>query len=190
MNLPYTYCITHKYSGKRYYGVRLNPVDIPEKDLFVKYFTSSEIVKVLLDVEGMSAFSVEIRKVFSSKEDAERWERKVLRRLGARSNPMWLNRATLGSSEFSEIRRKKQLEGISRAKLAKKYVGRQYGTNESDSRFLLKPKNIKIKKLLDDGLTIADISLALGVSTTTVCKVKRKSVPALCICSTPLTSKG
>lgn len=69
--------------------------------------------------------------------------------------------------------RERQLEGIAIAKAQGKYVGRKFGTVESVERFLSKPKSQRIRKYLDEGYPVVHVATLLGVSTTTVCKVKR-----------------
>lgn len=80
--------------------------------------------------------------------------------------------SALSGIERNNIR-ERQLEGIAVAKAQGRYVGRRHGSTESADRFLSKPKSIQIAKLLDENYPIVHISKVLGVSTTTVCKVKR-----------------
>ena len=69
--------------------------------------------------------------------------------------------------------KERQLEGIARAKLKGKYVGRKHGTTESADKFLAKPKSKEIAKLLDADYPVAHIAKVLEVSTTTVVKVNK-----------------
>jgi group I intron endonuclease len=92
MTTPFTYCVTHIPSGKKYYGVRYKKNCRPQ-DLWEKYFTSSKIIKQLIESEGISSFYVEIRKVFTCKQKAIEWEHKVLRRLKVCQNEKWLNKS-------------------------------------------------------------------------------------------------
>ncbi len=104
MTTPYTYCITHIPTGKRYYGARYAKGCSPA-DLWVKYFTSSETVKRLIDSYGKDSFAIEIRKVFKSAKECTKWERKVLIRLGVPRNKNWLNKysgISLTAEEMSE----------------------------------------------------------------------------------------
>jgi DNA invertase Pin-like site-specific DNA recombinase len=70
--------------------------------------------------------------------------------------------------------RERQLEGIAVAKAQGKYVGRRHGTEESADHFLAKPKSIQIAKMLADDYPVIHVAKILGVSTTTVIKVKRR----------------
>jgi hypothetical protein len=77
---PYTYKITHTPTGQWYYGVRYANSCHPD-DLWVKYFTSSRIIKNLLEADGSQAFKVEVRQIFETKESAIKWELRALRRI-------------------------------------------------------------------------------------------------------------
>ena len=60
MTLPFTYCITHLKTNKKYYGSRYAKGCHP-KDLGVTYFTSSMIMKSIIISEGVENFKFEIR---------------------------------------------------------------------------------------------------------------------------------
>jgi len=92
--IPYTYYLIHIPSGLKYYGVKYGNKADP--NTFWKengYFTSSLIVKALLRQDGPNSFFAEIRKTFSTKEEAIGWEQKVLHRLKITENSNWLNQA-------------------------------------------------------------------------------------------------
>jgi uncharacterized protein YbdZ (MbtH family) len=89
--IPYTYVIKHKKSGKCYYGAKYSSNANPE--LFFKhYFTSSNIVHLLLENEGIEGFDFEIRKCFKNVADCLKWEQTVLRRLNVKHKDIWLNK--------------------------------------------------------------------------------------------------
>lgn len=90
MNTPYTYCITHVPSGKRYYGVRWAKNCDPS-ELWVTYFTSSKVIKSLIEQDGAESFTYSVRKVFTTIEKALLWEQTVLYRLHVIQNDNWLN---------------------------------------------------------------------------------------------------
>lgn len=92
---PYTYCLTHLPSGKRYYGVKWSEGCHPST-FWTEYKTSSDIVKELIAVDGEDTFTFEIRKIFKSPEDAKKWEKTVLRRLNVPHNDRWFNRHVPG----------------------------------------------------------------------------------------------
>lgn len=80
MTTPYTYRIKHNPTGTWYYGVRYANGCHPD-DLFKVYFTSSTKVRKLIKQDGLHSFTPEIRKTFSTKEEAIKWEFRVLRRV-------------------------------------------------------------------------------------------------------------
>ena len=88
---PYTYIIIQKDTGKKYYGARY-AVGCHPDDLWVDYFTSSKEVHLLIEKYGEKSFDVEVRKIFSSAEDAIRWEGKFLRKINARKHSQFLNK--------------------------------------------------------------------------------------------------
>lgn len=86
----YTYYLYNKVTQQHYYGVRTSKIK-PEEDLFVKYFSSSKLVRELINQHGLNSFNCKVRKIFSSRNEALIWEHKVLKRLKVRYRPEWLN---------------------------------------------------------------------------------------------------
>jgi DNA invertase Pin-like site-specific DNA recombinase len=82
--------------------------------------------------------------------------------------------STMSDFERSLIR-KRQMEGIRLRKEKGLYKGRQIGTTESTERFLSKPKNQEIVKLLNRGLKYSEIQKILGCSPNLIRKVKELS---------------
>lgn len=80
--------------------------------------------------------------------------------------------AALAQIERQNIR-ERMLQGVHLARLQGKYIGRRSGTKESAERFLKKPKSVRIVALLEEGYGVTHIAKILGVSTTTIGKVKR-----------------
>ena len=89
-SIPYTYLITHKLSGKKYYGVRYADSCHPN-DLWNTYFTSSKVVKKLIEEDGKDNFEFQIRKVFSNIHEAISWEGRFLRKINARKRHDFFN---------------------------------------------------------------------------------------------------
>lgn len=87
----YTYCLHHEPTGKKYYGVRWANRCEPEQDLWVQYFSSSKEVWGLIKTHGRDSFIPEVRKTFSTKQEALAYEQAVLKRLKVWKNPNWLN---------------------------------------------------------------------------------------------------
>jgi hypothetical protein len=93
---PYTYLIKHRPTGKVYYGFRSANKQHPHEDLWKNYFTSSPKVKQLIEETGLDSFDVEVRKIFETKEDAVKWETRVLRRCKVLHSNKWLNQNVAG----------------------------------------------------------------------------------------------
>ena len=79
--IPYTYIVRNKTTGLFYYGVKISKIDANPSLFWSKYFTSSKLVKNLIEQYGKEDFEWEIRKTFSDAESAVRWEKRVLRKL-------------------------------------------------------------------------------------------------------------
>ncbi len=97
-------------------------------------------------------------------------------RVNGKKNPIW-NLITSVMSSLYELERENILE---RTEMGRKmYVinggklGRKVGTVENRKDFLQKDKTQKIISLLDKGKSVRDISSRLGVSSTTVVKVRK-----------------
>ena len=88
---PFTYLVKFKPTGQVYYGSRTKKGCQPS-DLWTSYFTRSKTVRQLIEQHGKDAFEVEIRRTFSTKEQAILWEHRVLRRVDAARNPQYLNK--------------------------------------------------------------------------------------------------
>ena len=93
--------LTFKLTGQRYYGVRYAKNANPDQ-LWTTYFTSSKVIKSLIKEYGIESFTTEIRKIFTTKEDAVLWEHRVLSKLDAAHKEQWLNRVN-GDANFSSM---------------------------------------------------------------------------------------
>lgn len=103
-------------------------------------------------------------------------------RVNGKKNPVW-NLITSVMSSLYEMERENILE---RTEMGRKmYVlnggklGRPAGTNENVQTFLNKPKTQSIIKFLNMGKSVRDISSRLGVSTSTIYKVKQYWKPEM-----------
>ncbi len=124
INIPYTYYLYHKPTGKKYYGVRVANWLPPEEVLWNVYFSSSERVHKLIGDYGKDSFDVEIRKIFDNSITASLWELRVLTKLNIKNKKdIWLNRsigrAMIMDEEIKDKIRQKQL-GIKPTKTAKR----------------------------------------------------------------------
>jgi hypothetical protein len=93
MSEPYTYIIKCIPENCFYYGVRYAKNCSPS-DFWKTYFTSSKTVKEKIKLYGKESFIFEIRKVFSTKEQAILWETKVLTRLQVLKRNDFYNKTT------------------------------------------------------------------------------------------------
>jgi len=96
MSIPFSYYLYHIPTRKHYYGIRHGKNANPET-LWETYFSSSKIVKQLIQEYGVDSFRTEVRKIFNSAKEAIIWEHKVLRRLDAASREDWINRHNGGT---------------------------------------------------------------------------------------------
>jgi hypothetical protein len=91
MTTPFAYVITQVSSNIRYYGIKFAQGCQPT-DLGTTYFSSSRIVKKLIKEEGIQNFRFEIRKIFKTRDEAIRWEKRFLTRINAAQSPHWFNK--------------------------------------------------------------------------------------------------
>lgn len=125
---PYTYRIKWSEHNKSYYGVRYAEGCYPE-EIWTKYFTSSKFVKGFRKKYGEPDI-IEVRKIFDNKNDAVKWEGKVLDRLDVCQNENWLNRAkgqgrVLGKGRYHNWYGK-HLSKEHKEKLSKIFKNRKY----------------------------------------------------------------
>ena len=90
---PYCYHLFHVPTGKHYYGSRTARTKraAHPNELWVSYFSSSQRVHALREQYGDDSFIATVRKVFQTKEEALRWESRLLKRVNAKENGKWLN---------------------------------------------------------------------------------------------------
>jgi hypothetical protein len=131
--IPFTYCITFLLTGEKYYGVRYAKKCQPAQ-LWDTYFTSSIKIHNLISMHGKSAFSFEVRKTFTTKEEACAYENKFLLKINAAANPKWLNSSngagtfhcTQESSKKSGLKHQgKTISTETRQKISKTTKGRE-----------------------------------------------------------------
>lgn len=124
--IPFSYHLYHIPTQKHYYGIKFSKGCNPN-DLWTTYFSSSKLVKHLIEEYGADSFDVSIRKVFLTPQDALLWEHKVLRRLNASARDNWLNRhnggtkfrAPLHHSDKTKNRLRQKTTGIKRSSATK-----------------------------------------------------------------------
>lgn len=91
-NVPYTYIIKHIPTNTFYYGCRWSQNCDPS-DLWVNYFTSSEIVNKLLKEYGPDSFIYHVHRTFETTKECLAFERYYLKRIDAMRNDKFLNRS-------------------------------------------------------------------------------------------------
>jgi hypothetical protein len=96
--IPFSYHLYHRPTKKHYYGVKYESGFSPD-DLWVRYFSSSKIVKALISEYGKDSFDITVRKTFETGEQAILWEHRVLTRLKAAQRLDWINRHN-GNKKF------------------------------------------------------------------------------------------
>jgi hypothetical protein len=91
MTTPFSYVITQISTGIRYYSIKFAQGCQP-KDLGTTYFSSSRTVNKLIKEEGIQNFKFEVRKIFQTRDEAIKWETKLLSRINAAQSPYWFNK--------------------------------------------------------------------------------------------------
>ena len=92
--MAYVYKVTNKITGQFYFGSRTNNVAkgrTPEEDLWKYYFTSSKIVKDLIEEYGIDSFDIEILLKDEQYETCFWEEQKLI--FESKDNPKRLNKA-------------------------------------------------------------------------------------------------
>ena len=112
--MAYTYIITYLPNNTKYYGVQYHKNANPE-DLGISYFSSSKTVKALIKECGIEYFQFEIRKIFESKDEAIRWERRFLTKINAAKSPLWFNLSNGGAINPGGYK----LSQVTRSKMSK-----------------------------------------------------------------------
>lgn len=109
--VPYTYLIGWTVFDRWYYGSETafvtkiaNPAN-----LWTTYFTSSKVVEEFRREHGEPDV-VEVRRIFSDPNEALRWERNVLERIGVLHDKRWLNQAITDPKFSSGMLNKKHSE--------------------------------------------------------------------------------
>jgi len=158
MKQPYTYLIGWTQYNLFYYGVR-HANNCNPKELWVKYFTSSNIVKDYRKKLGEPDI-IQIRKTFNNEQSALDWEREVLRRLNVLENKKWLNANIAGSVSFHTLPKtenhKKNISKALKGRVNSWAIGNTHATilkgREKTEEHKQKIANSKIGKTREDML--------------------------------------
>ena len=87
---PYTYCIRHLLSNKRYYGASVVKWSNPYK-LLHRYVPKSKAVRNLIERDGVESFVIEEIQLWDTPDEANAWKKNVLTTVDASSAELWLN---------------------------------------------------------------------------------------------------
>ena len=90
--IPYFYVIQHLATGKYYAGSRTAKDAHPSEFLVVGgYTTSSKIINLLIEEEGLQSFAVRRLQTFTDAQSAFDYETRFLRKVNAQANPRFFN---------------------------------------------------------------------------------------------------
>lgn len=152
----------------------------PQGKILVKLIDEGRVTDVVL--EDFSRIGRNTGDVIQNIEWLEgRGVNVIVRNLGLESrpngekNPIWkMITSVMGSMYEMELENIKERTMAGRAVYVQNggQLGRPKGSTENIASFLKKPSSIKIAKNLSKGMTVRDISKLIGVSTSTVIKVK------------------
>lgn len=109
MNTYYTYLIGWSHLDRWYYGARVANWLPPEQDLWHIYKTSSKHVGVMVENHG-DPDVIEVRRTFTNKKHAFRWEARVLKKLRAKQSPRWINKSNGNGSGENTLSTQQQHE--------------------------------------------------------------------------------
>ena len=147
---PYTYLVGWSHLNKFYYGVRYAKGCHPS-ELWIKYFTSSNIVKKYRKEYGEPDI-IEVRKEFEDANKARIWENTVLKRMSAKYDSRFLNQTDNISIKLSEDQYTKMFTKEVRSKMSDSARKRGYDeTQLAKARENIKydaNRNTKISKSL------------------------------------------
>ncbi len=117
----FTYLIGWAKFNKFYYGVRYKD-EITTDSLGTSYFSSSRYVKKFIEDNGNPDI-IQIRKIFTCKQKAKKWEETVIRRMNIIYDDKWLNKSNANS--FRDVVMdediKKRISDVKKGKKLGKY---------------------------------------------------------------------
>lgn len=148
---PYTYLIVHKETKMFYYGVKYGK-DADPKTFWVKYFTSSKTIKMLIERDGKDAFDVEVRMIFKTVKQAQRCEVQVLRKII--NNDKCIN-VTIGGDAIKSHKNRsmKDKDGLtSYQRAGKKYTITLKNNPDIKTKAMIKTK-ATMSEIQESGLT-------------------------------------
>ena len=99
----YVYQLRFKNTEQLYIGARKCSID-PTFDLWVKYFSSSKVIKHLIKLNGKDSFEIKILKTFATFDEALDFELELLESVNADKNDLYLNQSIPNKTFRSMIR--------------------------------------------------------------------------------------
>lgn len=145
----YTYTLIHKQTRMIYYGCRKSSTF----DLLKTYFTSSKLVKRIINEEGINLFEPKLRRKFDSYEESRKHETKFLQKVNAIKNPRFYNQAIsspriCSKDSISESKRRKAISiGMKRKWKDESYKSQFIDPTKPHSKYRIKVKKIRPKHL-------------------------------------------
>lgn len=121
--VPYTYYLKHKETGMQYYGVKYSKASHPDK--FWKpngYFTSSKVIKKIVEEQGPDAFIAQVRKTFQTKEEAVDYEQRFLKKVNAPFSPNWFNQAFGTGPYLDKFGNRRSMKGVPKSEEHKRKI--------------------------------------------------------------------
>jgi hypothetical protein len=116
--IPFSYYLYHQPTNQHYYGIKYRRGCNPS-ELWVSYFSSSLLVKRLIEQYGVDSFKWQVRKTFADTASAVLWEHRFLTRIDAAGRSDWLNRHNGGR----KFRGPKFHNDITKQKISKSILG-------------------------------------------------------------------
>ena len=166
---PYTYQITYLPTQQAYIGVRLANNVLAADDFWHIYWTSSAVVKTLIDQHGRDAFRIDWIREYATREEATAAEMILLKEHDVVNNPHYLNQAmwplydNTGRKPTDETREKisKSMQGIKR-------------TPEEREKMLGRPKSAETRRKLSEAHKGKVFTEAHRKKLSEACKGKKK----------------
>jgi hypothetical protein len=122
---PYTYKITYLPTQQSYIGVRVANNVLASDDFWHIYWTSSKVVKALIDEHGKEAFRIDWIKEYETKEEAWAAEMILLKEHDVVLNDHYLNQSAWPAVDNRGMKHRPRTEEhkkkLSEAKMGNKY---------------------------------------------------------------------
>ncbi len=158
MSKPYVYKIIGE-NDEIYYGVRWDYIGEPVNDLWIKYFTSSLTVNVMIEKNGVKYFKPYILKIFENEKEALDYEYNLIKE--NLNNPLLLNKAIGKCTIWNDILKKQVSKSVKELWKNEDYKinAKLKSSGINNHNFRLKPWDnvnsnieswIKVKKIYED----------------------------------------